>query len=64
MRRFATSALAVLLMGTIGPMSATAGPPTHPIGPFITSARPYLISTDPGTTITPILTSGEVIDGT
>lgn len=31
--------------------------------PFITSARPYVISTDPGTTITPILTSGEIIGG-
>jgi hypothetical protein len=31
--------------------------------PFITSSRPYLISTDPGTTVTPILTSGEVIGG-
>lgn len=64
MKRFATSALAVLLMGAIGPMSATAGPPTDPIAPFITSARPYLISTDPSTTITPILTSGEEISGT
>ena len=64
MRRFATLAFTMLLMGTMGPMAATARPATGSVEQLITSARPFLISTDPGTTITPILSSGEVIDGT
>jgi hypothetical protein len=63
MRRFAASAIGVMLVGTMAPMAASARASEDLIAPFITSARPYLIATDPGTTITPILTSGEVIGG-
>ena len=60
MRRLASfAALTIALVMTFQP-SAHA---ERAEAPFITSARPYLISTDPGTTVTPILTSGEVIGG-
>ena len=63
MRRFAASVVGVLLMGATTPTTASARQAVEPLAPFITSARPYLISTDPDTTITPVLTSGEVIGG-
>ncbi|MGZ8582946.1 MAG: hypothetical protein ACXWXG_06415 [Actinomycetota bacterium] len=62
MRRIASSLAGVALLGASlqTPVSALAA---EPHAPFITSARPLLISTDAGTTITPILTAGEVIGG-
>ncbi len=60
MRRFATSAMGGLLMVAMLPVAGSARRAAEPIASSTTSARPFLISTDPGTTITPILTSGEV----
>lgn len=62
MRRWGSMvAGALVLVGSLQPSGlASQGTRSEP---FITSERPYLISTDPGTTITPILTSGEVIGG-
>lgn len=62
MRRWVTTlAGAIVLIGALQPMAAARR--VTRLEPFVTSERPYLVSTDPGTTITPILTSGEVIGG-
>jgi hypothetical protein len=55
--------MGVFLLVTMLPMTATARRAAEQVAPFITTSRPYLISTDPSTTITPILTSGETIAG-
>lgn len=60
MKRF-TPLLALMAMFATGLMPAARA--SRAEVPVITSSRPYLISTDPSTTITPILTSGEVIGG-
>ncbi|MET0800946.1 MAG: hypothetical protein ABWZ53_07250 [Actinomycetota bacterium] len=62
MKRITSSVAGFVLLGaTLLPAASAAA--AEPRAPFITSARPLLISTDPGTTITPILTAGEVIGG-
>jgi hypothetical protein len=55
------TALGMVLAAIMQP-SASAVQNTR-TAPFVTSERPYLVRLDPGTTITPILTSGEVIGG-
>lgn len=62
MRRI-TSFVALLLPLAVVVQPTAFAETARPKAPFITDARPYLISTDPSTTITPILTSGEVIGG-
>ena len=63
MRRLASFVgLTLIFTAVLQPLAQARRSP-HADAPFITTARPYLIATDPGTTITPILTSGEIIGG-
>ena len=63
MRRFVSVVAAAMALAVALPEVASAVRADETEAPFVTSSRPYLISTDPGTTVTPILTSGEVIGG-
>lgn len=62
MKRVAWAAAVLMLVVALVP-GAASGQRRERDEPFITSARPYVVSTDPSTTLTPILTTGEVIGG-
>ena len=61
MKRLAASVLGGFLIAAMLPITASARHAAASGAPFTTASRPFLVSTDPGTTITPILTSGEVV---